>query len=866
MKKVVTTIVSFIGAHLLLTAGPVTPQQAKSIAEEVLGQNSLRGGRTIELTYTHTPQTLRQGISEAQQPYYYIFNRGTGDGFAIVSGDDRMYPVLAYADQGYFDMQNLPEHIRAWMQYYDKSIEELLKTPDFITTSTATPKRSASTYPAVAPILDKIKWNQDYPYSSATPSNMPTGCVATAAAQIMRYYRWPDESIGGPISYYDVFSNITRTVTFGTKYNWDKMPESYSVNDPTYTQEKVAQVGYLLRDVGLGARMNYSAGGSGAWEHNLVKTLRENFKYNKGLSLKLRYNHNAKEWEELIQKELQAKRPVFYTGYQTGGGHAFVCDGYNQEGLYHFNWGWGGMADGYFRLTALKPTALGIGAGLGDYSIGQGILVGFEPDKTGTSTLAASTPPSASIRIQETLDKEAIMLKGNVIQRTEDLISGTLRITVKNKNNSTSKLTEEKRMSLQFQTAQSFSQNIAFASYEDGEYELCLEWKGDKDSNFGALSMYADEPDKAFFKVENKKVKEWSYNAAIDLLSFDKTKTKAEFYAFSSSKLTIGIENKSDREYYGPIKILATTVSSATHIVPTGREFVVLESVICVPAKQTITHTFEDFIPNLREDVEINIFAQYAEPKKGEPDTDFGHHIQRYRSSYAYLCGEKITVTRPQNYQKTTIVCTPETTSTTINVGGASFSTPSFKIENRGEIYSQQFDYAVIRALIVGEVQGQTRILAVSNNTAPTTINRGEEVTFTPVFYSDNTLRNMKGRNITILLKSIYNNTFADHLLPLMGTTYIRAKVSTANAIEAKDNVKGFIYPNPASSSVKVNSPAPIFSIDIFSMSGALVLSQKGELQQELTVNVNELPEGNYLMGVRDDKNQVVTHRLQIAR
>ncbi len=874
MKKILTTTVALLGAHLLVTAGPVTPQKAKLIAEQVLGQSPLRSGGTIELTYTHTPQVFRQANGE-EQPYYYVFNRGASDGFAIVAGDDRMHSVLAHADKGHFDVKSLPEHIKAWMQQYDTEIEQLLQTPD-IFPSARTQSNTSLAYPITEPLLGKIKWNQDYPYNHSTPTdkgvNMPTGCVATAAAQIMRYHKWPDQSVGSSFSYYDNFSRSSRTATFGGKYNWDKMPEAYTQGSLTYTKENAKEVGDFMRDLGLGAQMSYSASASGAWEHNLATTLRNNFKYRKDLSLKIRYNHTQKEWEDLIQEELKAKRPVFYTGYGNVGGHAFVCDGYNKDGLYHFNWGWGGMANGYFRLTALKPTALGIGAGLGDYSLGQVIIVGFTPDKDSSSKEGSKLIPSASIRVQLTQDKEAMMLKGKLFQRSEEMQNGKLRVSIKAKNGNLSKFSKENVMNLPFRDPKDFTENLAVSSYENGEYELYLEWQENGTSEYKPLSMCADEPDKLFFTIEDKKVKEWSYNAPTDILTFDKSKTVADLKAFSTSKLTVTIENKSDREYYGPVKVYAMpSTYTAETLAPTGREEVVAEAVVCVPAKSSINHTFEEFKFNHYENTQVNLYLQYAQMQKGVPNEEFGHHTTRLSTASAYLCGEKVPVTVPADYSDVTFVCTPSENVGKININLSSFTTPSFKIKNRGKAYTNSETSVGIIAVLWGNVQGNTTILAVASNYAPGAIQKGEEVVYTPKFDNSNKVKYMQGRTVWVQLHTLYisgslQNTFADKDYPLFGKTSITASVVKENSIEQTEAVKATLFPNPAASTLRISNATQILSVDIFAMDGQLMLSHKGEGKEEVALDVHALPEGNYLVGVRDANNKVSTLRLMIAR
>ena len=162
------------------------------------------------------------------------------------------------------------------------------------------------------------------------------------------------------------------------------MPERY--DDPSQaTDEETKALSTLAYHAGVAVEMMYAPRGSGSHMPYVVRALRDHFRYDKRVSFKSRVNYTQASWEQLLRSELTAACPVVYSGYGRGG-HAFVCDGYDAEGLFHINWGWGGMSDGYFNLNYLVPSDLGIGGGAGGgYSLGQGAVIGIMPDRTGTS-------------------------------------------------------------------------------------------------------------------------------------------------------------------------------------------------------------------------------------------------------------------------------------------------------------------------------------------------------------------------------------------------------------------------------------------------------------------------------------------------
>jgi hypothetical protein len=365
-----------------------TVDQARVMAQTFLSDRAtLRSAPGVQqgaLSLVYTATGAPAGVT--QEPLYYVFNQGANGGFVIVASDDRAKEVLGYADAGTFDATNLPDNFKYWLSVYENELEELLQTPD--TGPAATPQtnatlRSVAYETSVAPLI-KTKWNQDSPYNLLTPNNYPTGCVATAMAQIMNYHEWPTQGTGSH-EYTTSTIGTPLSADFGaTTYDWGNMLNTYGSSAMEDEENAVAT---LMYHCGVSVNMLYAPNESGAFSQDVPNALKTYFGYDPGIELLYRDYTTSADWVATLKTELTNDRPVYYAGNGTGGGHAFVCDGYDANGKFHFNWGWSGSADGYYELSALNPSDLGIGGGSGGYNYGQNIVVGIQQP---------TTPPGSS--------------------------------------------------------------------------------------------------------------------------------------------------------------------------------------------------------------------------------------------------------------------------------------------------------------------------------------------------------------------------------------------------------------------------------------------------------------------------------------
>ena len=374
-------IMLFVSTSAL--ASPRTFSQAKAIAER---KAALLGIKIDKKAAAKAP-SMNGGTATAVSPYY-VFPFGENKGFAIVSGDDDMPEIVGYADHGTYDANNMPAAMAAFLNNYRATIEAMKQGNASAIKNIAEAKalraNNTRATTAVSPLLGDIKWNQSEPYNNMCPkydgTNLSaTGCVATAMAQVMMYWKYPNELKADIQGYKTSTHELTIAgETKGQKYDWDNMLPTYTNNN--YTQTQADAVAKLMLHCGKAVEMDYGEeSGANVTPGRLAKY----FGYDSDLMLDLmRSCFTLAEWTALIDKELQAKRPILYGGQTTKSGHQFVCDGSDGNGLYHINWGWGGYQDGYFDITILNPGHGGIGAGnvTDGYNRGCDMIIGIQPD------------------------------------------------------------------------------------------------------------------------------------------------------------------------------------------------------------------------------------------------------------------------------------------------------------------------------------------------------------------------------------------------------------------------------------------------------------------------------------------------------
>ena len=393
MKKVRNLL--FLMSLLAITtawAGPINENQARSIAANFMANRSMPSA-TLKMAHKVPLTKTVVGNTNAA---YYVFTANQG-GYVIVAGDDRAPAVLGYSENGTFDSENIPEAMQYMLEGYAAQIEAL--------TTFAKPARPLTAAPAIRPLV-KAVWSQNNPYNILLPFITSTkhayaGCVATAMAQVLYYWQWP-VSTTAPIPAY-----TSETLGFNmpelpvTTFDWSIMQDTYQTTD-TLSDAALAAAKLTLY-CAQAVEMNFKSASSGATTARVPMKLADYFDYDPEAHFVNRDNYSTQEWADALYGEIAAGRPVIYSGSKATGGHAFICDGYDGNGMFHINWGWNGQSNGYFLLNVLNPDEQGTGSADGPYGYiySQAALLGLQPNHEGTSVFELT---AAQVKLDSFID------------------------------------------------------------------------------------------------------------------------------------------------------------------------------------------------------------------------------------------------------------------------------------------------------------------------------------------------------------------------------------------------------------------------------------------------------------------------------
>ena len=357
-------------------AGPRDFMQAQKIAQQ---KAATLGASISEQNIQQAKARSRGGVTPQQTTPYYIFNFNDSTGYAIVGGDDRMPAIVGYSDKGTLNPDSLPVNLKGFLAAYKATVESVEEGDTAAVKNVkAAMKREAGSYTPIAPLLGGIEWSQNAPFNNLCPKydgkhNAVTGCVATAMAQIMRYWKYPSSLLEGIPAYVSQSYNIPiDSIPNGIGYDWDNMPEKHFRD---LTNNQAFAVATLMQHIGASVKMDYGPE-SGAYDKDVIPALTHYFGYDKDIIKKLdRTNFEWEDWNKILQDELGKKRPMYYSGSTLFERHAFVCDGMDSDGYYHINWGWG-ADNGYFDITILSP-----GENFIRYNIRNIAILGIVPNK-----------------------------------------------------------------------------------------------------------------------------------------------------------------------------------------------------------------------------------------------------------------------------------------------------------------------------------------------------------------------------------------------------------------------------------------------------------------------------------------------------
>lgn len=377
MKKLFISLLA-LAAGLTASAEVVSRNEAEAAAKKYFSSSS------VEMVWDGTDAATKASISE---PAFYAFNNPAG-GWVIIAGDNCAEPVIASSETGYFNAESMPYNMAAWMRGIEKNINAVRKAKlsprAEMRSKWASIGEKTKAY-GTTKLLKTASWGQDSPYNDKCPTysgskKSATGCVATAMAIVLRYNKWPEQGKGTIPAYTteEKKLNIPAKNIDGYKYNWDNMPLTYGSSATTAQKSAVAD---LMSHLGAMVKMDYDES-SGAMSSDIVPALSTYMSYSASAVELYRPSFTSMEWYNMIKAEIDADRPILYGGSDLGdqGGHQFVCDGYDNNGKIHINWGWDGNDEGWFAVNYLGDSQVGY-----VFSYYDSAIFGLVPDKSGTS-------------------------------------------------------------------------------------------------------------------------------------------------------------------------------------------------------------------------------------------------------------------------------------------------------------------------------------------------------------------------------------------------------------------------------------------------------------------------------------------------
>ena len=346
-----------------VSAKPVDQTTACTVASHFFTMKYNHAPKSLTPAIVYTAPSLRGENDSA--PSFYVVNFDA-EGFVIVAGDDRVQPILAFSDEGAFVAENMPAHIRFFLDGYTEEIQYVVDNQQYADEATLqkwetllsdTPPVQKDGDVVVAPLLGNNKWDQTKYYNELCPADASgnaaygghaaAGCGAVVMGQVMRYWRYPSTGTGSH-SYSCNYGTLS--ANFGTTtYHYENMPDRLTT---TYHPDScVDAVATLLYHCGVAVNMNYGPAASVANSNRIVTALSNYFRYPTTIHYIERGSLSLAVWLNYLKGELDEGAPFMYGGSGNYGGHVWVCDGYRDDDYFHFNWGWSGQQNGYFALT-----------------------------------------------------------------------------------------------------------------------------------------------------------------------------------------------------------------------------------------------------------------------------------------------------------------------------------------------------------------------------------------------------------------------------------------------------------------------------------------------------------------------------------
>lgn len=591
---------------MVVMAGPRSFQQAKAIAEK---QAALLGVTIDQKAMTKARKQGSKGEITLSQQSYYVFPNANSKGFTIVSGDDRLPEIVGYSSQGSYDENNLPEGFISFMKAYQNLYSkvnlgdaEALKNLAEIKAWRNKKNASAASTSAVAPLLGNIEWDQTSPYNNMCPKYdsvhvAATGCVATAMAQVMAYYKYPKQLKADIPGYVNRWNGIPMEIPTITQeegiYDWDNMLPKYN-KEANATQQQKDAVAKLMYHCGAAVRMSYGPeSGAAVSSSKLAKY----FGYDADLMMDLsRSSFTLDKWMQIIDTELAAGRPVLYGGQSSENGHQFICDGKDENGLYHINWGWSGNQNAYFDLSILNPEKGGTGSGSAADGFNRycTMTIGIAPDN-GVVDAPLAQIPSISVLYdadyvvitkgtrKSKSDKFEFTQQVTFVNQVKQAFKGFLGLGILQKDGSYKLVSDKKYVSFDGKREDGMMSSL------DPKLTVNEAFEVGKTPVYAICSTDGKTWEKADYMNGNAPlvVKATDYELSLaSALNAQLKLESAELKTGAKSTFQVTLSNDCDFEYQGIVNVFSDMIAEKPSALVT-------DIFVSVPAHGTITRSFE---------------------------------------------------------------------------------------------------------------------------------------------------------------------------------------------------------------------------------------------------------------------------------
>ncbi|PNP95678.1 peptidase C10 [Hoylesella timonensis] len=460
--------------------------QLKAIAARELSVST-----TIEdtrATNTGSMATLQQ-LSDLT----VIGNRHAG--FVVLANDDAIEAVVGVSNKPYTNDTNINPAFQWYLRAANAAIASRIASGHGYSGAIAP---SAPLPDHVEPLI-KTRWQQEAPFNNDVQKDDKgkpylVGCVAITMTQIMRYYKYPAEGKGSN-SY--TMNGETLSADFSaTPYQWDKMLPIYEKGK--YTDEEAKAVSELMRQVGISVNMDYKPGFSSSYTMSAQNALINYFGYNPNMNRYTRNYYSEQEWMDMVYKELSEQRPIYYSGNDSKweNGHAFVIDGYNAEGKVHVNWGWGGYQDGFFDIGILTPAR-------SNYSYYQDMIVGIQPEQQGAWMSHLNLYYGTHLTIEKFSKRAISMGEAKVWNVSSTPVNGTLALVIEGNGQQRNLKTTNYQAEDSYWNSISWQRIIIPADLPDGDYQVYLRFKDDRDANWQVVRSEYGKPNSVVINIAN---------------------------------------------------------------------------------------------------------------------------------------------------------------------------------------------------------------------------------------------------------------------------------------------------------------------------------------------------------------------------